>query len=104
MFPTATSQQFGASNVRRRVLARAVERANERLAESGEALLPDGMTPHKLRHSHATLLIALGEDVTSVMDQIGHTDAKFTFRVYRHGMRRDKASRQALRELVGLTD
>jgi hypothetical protein len=38
------------------------------------------------------------------MDQLGHTDASFTLRVYRHGMRRDQASRRALRELVGLSD
>lgn len=35
---------------------------------------------------------------------MGHTDAAFTLRVYRHGMRRDKASRRAWRELVGLPD
>jgi hypothetical protein len=38
------------------------------------------------------------------MDQLGHTDPTFTLRVYRHGMRRDQASRRALRELVGLSD
>jgi hypothetical protein len=36
------------------------------------------------------------------MDQLGHTDPAFTLRVYRHGMRRDPASKRALRELVGL--
>jgi len=34
------------------------------------------------------------------MDQLGHTDPAFTLRVYRHGMRRDRASREALRRLV----
>jgi hypothetical protein len=38
------------------------------------------------------------------MDQLGHTDPTFTLRVYRHGMRRDAASRAALRELVGLVE
>jgi hypothetical protein len=37
-----------------------------------------------------------------VMDQLGHTDPTFTFRVYRHSMRRDQESRQQLRELVGV--
>ena len=37
-----------------------------------------------------------------VMDQPGHTDAAFTLRVYRHGMRRDEASKQALAKLVGV--
>jgi hypothetical protein len=46
--------------------------------------------------------VALGVDPGSVMDQLGHTDPAFTLRIYRHGMRRDQASRTALRELVGL--
>lgn len=35
------------------------------------------------------------------MDQLGHEDAAFTLRVYRHGMRRDVESRAKLRTLVG---
>jgi hypothetical protein len=35
------------------------------------------------------------------MDQLGHTDPGFTLRVYRHGMRRDAASKEKLRALVG---
>ena len=66
--------------------------------------LPDGLTPHKLRHTFASLLVALGIDPGAVMDQLGHTDPTFTLRVYRHGMRRDEASREALRELVGGSD
>ena len=104
MFPTSNAKQFGAGNIRRRVLEKAVERANERLAEIDDVPLPDGLTPHKLRHTFCSVLVALGEDPGAVMDQMGHTDAAFTMRVYRHGMRRDKASRRAWRELVGLSD
>lgn len=66
--------------------------------------LPEHLTPHKLRHTFASLLVALGVDPGSVMDQLGHTDPTFTLRVYRHGMRRDATSKAALRKLVGLTD
>jgi integrase len=59
------------------------------------------MTPHKLRHTFASLLVALGIDPGAVMDQLGHTDPTFTLRTYR-GMRRDQTSRAALRELVGV--
>jgi integrase len=45
-------------------------------------------------------LVALGLDPGSVMGQLGHTDPAFTLRVYRHGMRRDEASKDALREVV----
>ncbi len=66
--------------------------------------MPERLTPHKLRHTFASLLVALGVDPGSVMDQLGHTDPSFTLRVYRHGMRRDGASKEALRVLVGGAD
>ncbi len=101
-FATTAGARQNPSNIRNRVLAPAVKRANLRLDEAGEVPLPDGITPHKLRHTFASLLVALGVDPGSVMDQLGHTDPAFTLRVYRHGMRRDPASKRALRELVGL--
>jgi integrase len=104
VFATSNGQPHGPSNLRRRVLAPAVDIANEQLEQRGEVPLPEHLTPHKLRHTFASLLVALGVDPGSVMDQLGHTDATFTLRVYRHGMRRDDASKDALRELVGLAD
>jgi len=95
---------LGPSNLRRRVLTRAVDGANKQLVKDGHVPLPDGLTPHELRHTFASLLVALGVDSGAVMDQLGHTDPAFTLRVYRHGMRRDAASRAALRELVGLVE
>lgn len=104
LFPTATGASQNPSNIRQRVLAPAVKRANERLEREGEAPLPDGLTPHKLRHTFASILVVLGTDPGAAMDQLGHTDPAFTLRVYRHGMRRDAASKRALRELVGLAE
>jgi integrase len=102
VFGTREGTRHGASNIRRRVLAPAVELANKQMADAGDVPLPERLTPHKLRHTFASLLVALGIDPGSVMDQLGHTDPTFTLRVYRHGMRRDQASKDALRELVGL--
>jgi integrase len=101
VFPTTRGKRHGPSNVRRRVLAPAVELASAKLEHRGEVPLPEHLTPHKLRHTFASLLVALGVDPGSVMDQLGHTDPAFTLRVYRHGMRRDEASKEALRTLVG---
>jgi len=98
----STTSPQSPSNVRKRVLTPAVTRANERLAKDGDVPLPDRLTPHKLQHTFASLLVALGVDQGAVMDQLGHTDPTFTLRVYRHGMRRDQASKRALRDLVGL--
>jgi integrase len=79
-----------------------VEKGNERLEDAGQTPLPDGLGPHKLRHTFASLLVALGTDRGAVGDQPGHTDPTFALRVYRHGMRRDETSRNRLRQLVGV--
>lgn len=104
VFATMAGTEPKQGNIRRRVLDKAVERANEKLAESGDVPLPDGLTPHKLRHTFASILVALGVDPGSVMDQLGHADPGFTLRVYRHGMRRDHAAKARLRALVGGAD
>ncbi len=101
VFTTAAGSELIQGNIRRRVLDKAVTTANEKLIEAGEVPLPEGLTPHKLRHTFASILVALGVDPGSVMDQLGHTDPGFTLRVYRHGMRRDGAAKEHLRALVG---
>ena len=60
-----------------------------------------GISPHKLRHTFASVLIAIGRDPISVMAQLGHTDPAFTLRVYAHMMRRSDKERDRLRTLVG---
>ena len=55
-----------------------LDRADELLADPGQHPLPRGVTPHKLRHTYASVLIALGRDPRYVMEQLGHTDPKFT--------------------------
>ncbi len=101
VFATAAGTELVQGNIRRRVLDKAIDKANEKLTETGDVPLPDGLTPHKLRHTFASILVALGVDPGSVMDQLGHTDPGFTLRVYRHGMRRDGAARERLRVMVG---
>lgn len=101
VFPTQRGNAMNDGNVRTRILAKAVERANERVAMRQGTPLPEGLTPHKLRHTYCSILVALGTDPGAIMDQIGHTDPNFTLRVYRHAMRRDEASKARLRRLVG---
>jgi integrase len=101
VFATSTGAELIQGNIRRRVLDKAVTKANENLIEAGDVPLPEGLTPHKLRHTFASILVALGVDPGSVMDQLGHTDPGFTLRVYRHGMRRDESARDRLHALVG---
>ncbi len=104
VFPTQAAGPMNPSNVRNRILTPAAKLASEHLEQAGGTPLPAGLTPHKLRHTFASILVALGVDPGAVMDQLGHTDPTFTLRVYRHGMRRDPASKAALGTLVGRLD
>lgn len=94
-------RRLAAPRLRAKAQDQLVEKANEKLIEADRVPLPPGLTPHKLRHTFASILVALGTDVGAVMDQLGHEDAGFTLRVYRHGMRRDERSQRALAQLVG---
>lgn len=62
VFPTSTGGKIGATNVRKRVLAPAVVLANARLAKRDAEPLPEGLTPHSLRRTCASILVALGWD------------------------------------------
>ncbi|MET0557610.1 MAG: site-specific integrase [Solirubrobacterales bacterium] len=100
VFPSGTGGRRDKDNIRERVLAKALERADELLARRDLIPLPRGLTTHKLRHTFASVLIACGEDPTSVMQQLGHTDPSFTLRVYSHLMNRDPVERKRLKALV----
>lgn len=64
VFCTSSGRPLGASNVRIRMLARAVQRANAELEARGRQPLPAGLTPHSLRRTFASLLFAIGEPPT----------------------------------------
>ncbi len=100
VFPTSTGNRRDKDNLRNRVLAPVLSRADELLQEHGHPPLPAGVTPHKLRHTFASVLVACGEDPAFLMAQLGHTDPKFTLRVYTHLMRREPAERARLQTLV----
>lgn len=48
--------------------------------------LPDGITYHSLRHTHASWLIARGVDLKTVSERMGHADEATTLRIYGHLM------------------
>jgi integrase len=104
VFPTSSGKQMSPSNVRNRVLARTVARADERLAKGHEAPLPDGLTPHSLRRTFASLLYAIGEPAPVVMQELGHTHPGLALRIYAHAMRRDEDEDGRLRALIDGSD
>lgn len=74
----------------------AVKAANVKLRELG--IEPIGkVSPHSLRRTYASLRAALRDDPIYIAEQLGHRDARFTFRVYqRAAKRREKLSSRYL--------
>lgn len=104
VFGTATGRRQGATNVRRRVLAKAVEHANAKLNEDGSEPLPDRLTPHSLRRTFASLLFAIGETPPYVMAQMGHTTPNLTLTIYARQMDRRDGEPERLNAFLGVAN
>jgi integrase len=100
VFATSTGRPTNPSAIRTRVLAPAVKLANERLGERGCSPLPDGLTPHSLRRTFASLLYALSETPPVVMAEMGHTSPNLALAIYAQAMRRDEGEVERLRALT----
>ncbi|MGE5527502.1 MAG: tyrosine-type recombinase/integrase [Methanosarcina sp.] len=100
VFLNAKGGVLNKDTLRSGVLVAAFARADELLRSRGQIPLPVGLTAHKLRHTFASVLVAIGEDPASVMRQLGHKDAAFTLEVYTHLMNRDPEERSRLKALV----
>jgi integrase len=70
---TAAGTARSRHNLRQDVVDAAVVHAHRLVEERGMQPLPLGITPHKLRHTFASILVAIGKDPTYVMQQLGHT-------------------------------
>ncbi|MDQ3401131.1 MAG: site-specific integrase, partial [Chloroflexota bacterium] len=104
VFPTETGAAQNASHIRNRVLSKAVERADANLAQYGAGAMPQGLTPHSLRRTFISLLLALGEEVPYVMRQVGHSDPKVTLSIYAQVMFRGEGERERLKALIEGSD
>ncbi len=73
-------------------LRTAVKAANEALKDEGIEEI-GSVSPHSLRRTYASLRAALRDDPIFIAEQLGHKDARFTFRIYqRAAKRRQKLS------------
>lgn len=97
VFRSVRGARVDVHNWRMRAWADAVE---------GAGLGELGLTPHKLRHTAASLAIAAGADIKVVQTMLGHADATETLNTYGHlfpdrldevSDRIEKARRKALR-------
>src|SRR6201994_2968302 len=100
VFVTSAGRPRSRHNLRQDVVDAVVAHANTLVEERGLQPLPLGITPHRLRHTFASILVAIGKDPIYVMQQLGHTDPAFTLRVYAHTMRRSEEERARLMALV----
>lgn len=100
VFPSAAGTRQDGNRVRSRVLAKAVDRADKRLAADGQTPLPEGLTLHALRRTCASVLVALGKDPRYVMAQLGHTHPSLTLGIYAQAMTASDEDRERLRLLV----
>lgn len=103
VFPTRTGGRDSPQNVRKRLLVKAVERANVELERVG--IEPIGPVPlHGLRRTYATLRVLAGDDVVYVSSQIGHENPTFTLAVYaqavKHREKLTAAERNAYDEAI----
>ena len=48
--------------------------------------LPETVTFHVLRHTHATWCLANGVDIKTLSERLGHKDPATTMRIYSHVM------------------
>jgi integrase len=100
VFGTSNGKPHHRSQIRSRVLVKAIQKANEKLAEAKTEPLPSGLTLHSLRRTFASLLFAIGETPPYVMAQMGHTTAGLTLAVYAREMARRDGEPERLKALV----
>lgn len=66
------------------------------LAENSVKAIGRGITPHTLRHTHASVLFARGMDLQAVSERLGHSDSKVTKEIYLHKLQelKDRENKQ----------
>ncbi len=99
VFPSGLRSVDPRSGITRRhhLQPESVQKAVRLAARSGELVKP--VTPHVLRHSFATHLLAAGHDIRTVQELLGHKDVATTM-IYTHVLNR--GGRGVLSPLDGL--
>jgi integrase len=99
VFTTRRGTARDRSNVRARVLTRAVEQANEARAKAGRPSIV-GVTNHSLRRTFASLLYEAGASPAFVMAQMGHASSALALEVYARKMERGRDTGERMDALL----
>ena len=81
-FPTRTGGRRDKDNIRERVVAPIVKRANQERRPPVCRRSASAVTPHTLRRTYISLMLSAGAEVPYVQAQVGHADAKVTLEIY----------------------
>jgi integrase len=102
-FPTAAGSRRDRNNIARRIIAPTLAQANALRATRHQPPIRTDVTPHTLRRTYITFMLAAGFDVPYVQDQVGHSDPSTTLGIYARVIRRADRDqlRSELRELFG---
>lgn len=87
-FPTRRGTARTKDTVLAGVVVPVVQRANQLRAAAGAPPIRAHVTPHTLRRSYITFMLAAGFDLPYVQDQVGHLDPKTTLAIYAQVIRR----------------
>jgi integrase len=87
-FPSRTGNRRSKDNVRLRIVAPVVRRANEIRTGRGQPPIHLHVTPHTFRRTYITYMLAAGHDIPYVQAQVGHADPTVTLAVYAQLIRR----------------
>ncbi len=105
VFPTSSGAAHSRSNIRNRILKRALPGANKRLQAAGHAPIDPQVTLHALRRTYISLLLEGGTNPRVVMEQAGHSSPALTLRVYAQVMnRREATTGERIDALIGQID
>lgn len=88
------------NNVRSRVLANSIKRANVARAKAELPPIQEGVTNHTLRRTFASLLYEAGASPAYVMAQMGHSSWSLALEVYARKMERQRDTGERMDALI----
>jgi integrase len=103
-FPTRAGTRRDRSNVLKRVIHPALERANQLRAGYDAPPIRAHVTPHTFRRTYITFVVAAGFDLPYIQAQVGHVNPTTTLAVYAQMIARADRDqlRAEIRELLGI--